>query len=64
MKFKIGTKVKLKESVTRGLVPSGREDNFEAVIERFLSDIDGGVYLSQDLNGLKYWNVSDLEVVK
>lgn len=62
--FKIGSVVKLNDSVTLGLVPEDREDNTTSTIQLFLNDIEGGVRLERDLNGMKYWNVSDLELVK
>lgn len=62
--FEIGSLVKLKDSVTCNIVPEGRQDNKTSTIKLFLSDIEGGVRLEQDLNGMKYWNISDLELVK
>ena len=56
--------VRLKAGITVGAIPEGREDNATAKIKTFLSDIEGGVVLDRDLGGMKYWNVSDLELVK
>jgi hypothetical protein len=67
-KFHERDTVKLKPEVlakSHHFCPEGREDNSTSVIVSFLTgQYDGGVYLQFDLHGCKYWNVSDLELVK
>ena len=62
MGIKKGSVVKLAVHVKRQVVPDGREDGLHAVVRNILED--GGVQLVSDLNGMKYWNVSDLKEVK
>lgn len=62
MTIKKGSVVKLACHVERQVVPDGREDGFHSVVRNMLED--GGVQLVSDLNGMKYWNVSDLKEVK
>lgn len=61
--MKIGDNVQLKPNVFRISVPEDREDHPTAKIIDLLSDIKGGVKLDRDLNGMRYWNEKDLEVI-
>lgn len=36
----------------------------QAVIEAFLSDIRGGVRLDREVQGLRFWNVQELKVIR
>lgn len=62
MGIKKGSTVKLASHVERQSVPDGREDGFYAVVRNILED--GGVKLVSDLNGMRYWNISDLKEIK
>jgi hypothetical protein len=57
--MRVGDKVRLKKGVS--CTPGRRAT---AIIEKKLKDIKGGVILNRDLDGTKWWNVSDLELVK
>lgn len=57
--MKIGDTVKLKKGTVR-LERGGKR--VAKVIEK-LSDVEGGLVLSERLGGFRYWNVLDLEVV-
>lgn len=59
MKFKIGDLVRVK--LGRTYQPGPRK---KAKIERFYSDIEGGVRLDEQLAGFYSWNVEDLEKVR
>jgi len=57
-----GSTVKLAKHVKRMPVRDGGEDSMYAIV-RYILD-DGRVHLVSDLNGVRYWNVSDLVEVK
>lgn len=58
--FKVGDLVRLKPDVEIGRNIKGIYHP-EARIQRLLTDIEGGVYLSQPLAHFRYWNEKDLE---
>ena len=57
-KFTENTVVRLKKSVSRQSGPRQK-----AYIVGWLSDVPGGVVLSEKIHGCKTWNVDDLEIV-
>lgn len=62
--FQIGDRVRLRASLESTVnCPSDRDNNPTAIIDGFLTDIEGSVLMQQDLRGIKYWNVADLRIV-
>ena len=59
--LKPGDRVRLLVSVKRQPVPEGRQDFRSATIRAM--GTDGAVHLDRDLNGMRWWNVSDLQRV-
>lgn len=59
-----GDTVRLSSRVKRGDIPEGREDNFYAKVSGYLDDVEGGIIVDRDLNGMRYWNEADLVRVK
>jgi len=59
--MKEGTKVKLKDSVNH-ICPEGRDDNQWSYVIAILDE--GGVMVAPELEGCKYWNKDDLDVVE
>lgn len=60
--IKPGDIVRLKNSTVRYRVPEGREDNRSARVKTVFGV--GGMLLERDLNGMKWWNVEDVQVVR
>lgn len=60
--FKVGDTVRIKTEVRKRRGDKGRRKT--AQIERFYSDIDGGVCISEEIDGFRSWNVKDLDVVE
>ena len=57
----VGKPVRLRPGVSMRC-PTGRADNQTATVECTVPDIaPGAVKLDRDLNGCRYWNISDLE---
>ena len=56
--FKVGDDVRLNPKAES---PLGKR---VATIETLLTNVEGGVFLNQELNGCRYWNVDDLILVK
>jgi len=65
-KLRVGDIVSVKGSsaVASKGCPSDRDNNSKARVAVLLSDCPGGVYLSEDLHGCRYWNAEDLKLVK
>jgi hypothetical protein len=64
MKFKSGDKVKLKNSVKNRVCPEGRVDNKTAIISEVYGQNRDCLQMQEDLEGCKYWNEADVELVK
>lgn len=47
-----------------GGAPKGREDNPTAEVVVIYGDDNDQVMVMQDLHGCKYWNISDLAIVR
>lgn len=61
--MKIGDTVQLKATVWRSQnVPAGREDNWTAEIVDFVGE--NGVELNRQVNGFRYWDIDELEIVE
>lgn len=54
-----GMNVMLKTKVVRTPVPQGRQDNRSAIVESI--NEEGACRLRRDLNGMRWWHVSDLQ---
>lgn len=63
-KFQVGQVVRLRPEVRRCKVPAGREDHPTATIICLLNIDDGAMKLDRDLNGMKYWNENETELVQ
>jgi len=59
----IGDTVELKPETVVGAIPSDREDNATAVIQKFLPEIVGAFKTDRDLRGCRYWNVEHVRKV-
>ena len=63
--MKKGDMVALTEKAKKtAFCPKGRMNYRLAQVVAFLSDYEGGVMVSRDLGGCKYWNRDDLVVVR
>lgn len=62
MTIRPGDLVQLRKGVTVGRVPAGRQNNRTARVRAILPD--GGLYMERDLRGLRYWNITDVELLK
>lgn len=60
--IKPGDIVRLKRGVTSSC-PVGRDNNVMAQVKTLLPDVEGGLFMEQDLRGCRYWNVADVELV-
>ena len=57
--IKVGTEVMLKPTVKFHTCPEGRENYQTAKVTALLEN--GGLYLSRDLHGCRYWNEEDVD---
>ena len=58
MKLKVGDWVMLKPEIR--MPEHRRKKNRAAQIQSLLRDIEGGLFLSDPLDGFRYWNVKDV----
>lgn len=61
--FSIGDTVELKPETVVGAIPSEREDNPTAKIQKFLPEIIGAFKTDRDLRGCRYWNIEHVRKV-
>jgi hypothetical protein len=57
----LGSEVKLKASVKNHICPVGRENNKTAKIANIINGNE--LMMDQDLQGCKWWNIEDVELV-
>lgn len=58
--LKVGDRVQLHRGIVRHDPPDGRQ-NYKSATITMVGGGDGAVQLDRDLNGLRWWNASDLQ---